>query len=233
MFGRETPTEGEVPEMKYLASILLAFSFLLTPAISDVRYHYPLFEDFQKSGDVAAVKEHSDFHVTYELNYPYWMVRNKTIGIVEDCPFGLVDYEGEEEDGRCVVISGYDVKPLPEKTQASTGMAESRLGLVFELASLAPNKTALDVTLKFDVRNSSVDPTWKPIYQRDQLFRGLVGGYAADITLACRYTVNKMNQIKVREAYRAGKRDGVAGYKLPPADPVSRDTGYSVIRFRK
>ena len=219
--------------MKYIALIFLSLCSLVTPAASDVRYHYPLFKKKKKTGDVASVKEHSDFKVTYELNYPFWMVRNKTIGIIEDCPFGLTDYEGEEEDGRCTVISGYDVKPLPSGIQESTGMAESRLGLVFELVSLAPNKTSLDVTLKFDVRNSKVDPTWKPVYQRDQLFRGLVGGYAADITLACRYTINKVNQIKVREAYLAGQRDGVAGYNLPPADPVSRDTGYSVIRFRK
>ena len=207
--------------------LLLTLLILTNPATARP-WHYNLLDDLEKTGDVVKANDDSDMQMTFDVTYPYWMVRYQLRRVLEDSRVG---FESETGDARQAFVgSRWFINSVDGAANFFSGIDQVRVKFDGRVVNVGPGQTRLILAGRLQVQKSNNNRGWVDKSERE--IRNSVREIAASTFLRCRYPTELALRQSVAEDYKTlGKHLGKDNYELPPRQNLSQAEAAEHLKF--
>jgi len=191
-------------------------------------WHYRLLEDLKTVGDVVAISDDSDMQMTFDVTYPYWLVRYQLRQVMEDSKIGFDTESGNGE--QAYLESRWFTNSVDGVANFFSGIDQARVRFEGRVVNIGPNQTRLILASRLQVQASNNNRGWVDKSEREM--RNIVREMATTTFLRCRYPTELAIRQSVGEDYiKLKKRQGKKGYELPPRQRVSMSEVADRLKF--
>lgn len=209
--------------------LIFISTLLLTLPCQAKPWHYGLLEDLEKTGDIVQITDDSDMQMTFDVNYPYWLVRYELRRVLEDSKLGL---DSETGDSRQAFLeSRWFINSVDGAANFFSGIDQVRVKLDGRVVNLGNGGSRLILAARLQVQDSNNNRGWVDKSEREM--RNSVREFATTTFLRCRFPTEGVLRQSVGEDYiKLGQRHGKKDYELPPRQMISmeeaaKDLSYS------